>query len=340
MGWIRPRPNTSDIQAIKRTENISRRVVDMEHSSRRIIFICVLAFLSLSYQASGTHFESDAAEPNNKAVALKIAPGDLVSVTVFDAPELTQDVRVSSDGKVRLSLLGDLPVGGLTAQEASDKIADALREHQLLLRPEVSVLIKEYSSQGVSVLGEVQHPGVFTVLGPRTLLDVIALAGGLTKTADSEVTVQRRSKAGERVSIQLKSDNASSSLANDVQIYPGDMVVVPRAGVVYVLGEVAKPGGYVMQSDGKITLLQLVAQAGGTSKLASPNNSVWMRKEGNGYVSGKLSLSKISKGEEKDVELHPNDVIFVPNSKIKQTFSSMEGVISSIGSASIYAGVH
>src|SRR5208283_2270810 len=95
--------------------------------------------------------------------------------------------------KVGLALIGSTSVGGLTAQEAADKIAGELRDRKFLLHPQVNLLIKEYASQGVSVVGEVQHPGIYQVLGPRTLLDIISMAGGLTNAADTRVTVKRRS---------------------------------------------------------------------------------------------------------------------------------------------------
>ena len=272
--------------------------------------------------------------------AVTIAPGDLLGVSVFDVPELTQELRVSSDGKVHLALVGDMPVSGLTTEEAGQKIADALRDRRFVLQPQVNVLIKEFSSQGVSVVGEVQHPGVFRILGPRTLLDVVALAGGLTKVADTKITIQRRSGDGQKITARLKSDDAGSALASDVRVFPGDMVVVPRAGVVYVIGDVAKPGGYTMDSNGSMTLLQALAQAGGPTPTASSSKSVWLRKQDDGYTSDKLDLTKIARGEARDVELHANDVVFVPNSQLKRTFASIAGIVGSLGSATIYAGVH
>jgi polysaccharide biosynthesis/export protein len=277
---------------------------------------------------------------DDPAGALKIAAGDLVGVSVFDIPELTQELRVGSDGKIRLALIGDTAVAGLSTQEASQRIADRLRERHFVLQPQVNVLIKEFSTQGVSVVGEVQHPGVFRVLGPHTLLDIVALAGGLTKLADTAITVERRSNGHQKITARLKSDDAESALASDVEVFPGDLVLVPRAGVVYVLGDVARPGGYVMESNGAMTLLQALAQAGGPSATAAPNKSVWLRKKGESYATDRLDLTKISRGEAHDVKLQANDVIFVPNSRIKRTVASFAGILGSLGSATIYAGVH
>jgi len=118
------------------------------------------------------------------------------------------------------------------------------------------------------------------------------------------------------------------------------LILVPRAGIVYVLGDVNRPGGFVMQDSGKITLLQALAQAGGASKSASLSKSVLMRKNAEGYATTKLHVGKIEKGEDPDLELHANDILFIPNNRLKNAISGTQSVITSIGSASIYAIVH
>jgi len=273
-------------------------------------------------------------------VSLKIAPGDLLHITVFDVPEMTQEVRVGANGKAQLALIGDIALAGMTGQEAAETIARELRNKKLLLSPQVNVLVKEFASQGVSVTGEVQHPGIYQVLGSRTLLDLISMAGGLTNLADTRITVQRRGAAEEKVTVKLKTDDPEASLANNVQVYPGDLILVPRAGIVYVLGDVNRPGGFVMQDSGKITLLQVLAQAGGASRTASLNKAVLMRKNTQGYVSTKLQVGRIERGQDPDLELHANDILFVPNNRLKNVLSGTQGVASAIGSASIYAVVH
>src|SRR4029077_8542247 len=243
--------------------------------------LCVVLVL-VAVSSNVTHAEQasangEASSTNVMAVPVKIASSDLLEVTVFDVPEMTQQVRVGADGKAQLALIGDTALAGLTAQEASASIARELRERNFLLRPQVNVLVKEFVSQSVSVNGEVQHPGVYQVLGPRTLLDVVSMAGGLTNVADTRITVKHRGGTEQNITVKLTTDDAHASLANDVQIYPGDLVLVPRAGIVYVLGDVNRPGGFVMQDSGKITLLQALAQAGGTSRTASLSSAVLLR---------------------------------------------------------------
>jgi polysaccharide biosynthesis/export protein len=309
-------------------------------SMRRLLVLAVLcpaAGLAGAQEKPVAPAAQSQAEKAAVAVSVEIAPGDLLEISVFDVPELTQQVRVGADGKVQLALLGSTPVAGLTGQEAAEMIARQLREGNFLLRPQVNVLLKEFASQGVSVIGEVKNPGVYQVLGLRSLLDVISMAGGLTTVADTRITVKRRTGRKENVTVKLKNDDVQTSLANDVQIHPGDLILVPRAGIVYVLGDVNRPGGFVMQDNGAISLLQALAQAGGVSATGAAGRAVLLRKDVDGYASNKLHLGKIARGEDPDVELHANDVVFVPNSRLKNVINSTQGLAASIASASVYA---
>lgn len=305
----------------------------------------VLAWMYIAVSSPIAHAQQDSgnkhlASSKGIPVSLKISPGDLLHISVFDVPEMTQEVRVGADGKAQLALIGDIALAALTADEAEEAIARELRDRKLLLRPQVNVLVKEFASQGVSVMGEVQHPGIYQVLGPRTLLDLISMAGGLTNVADTRITVKRRSGAEEEVVAKLKTDDAETSLDSNVQIYPGDLIVVPRAGIVYVLGDVNRPGGFVMQDSGRITLLEALAQAGGGSKTASLSKAVLMRKNTQGYVTTKLHVDRIERGQDPDLELQTNDVLFVPSNRLKNVISGTQGIAGAIGSASIYAVVH
>src|ERR1051326_8946356 len=304
------------------------------------LVLALLAVSSPPARAQQSEVNGHGAPAKDVPVPLKIAAGDLLHITVFDVPEMTQDVRIGAQGEAQLALIGNIELAGLTGEEAAQAIARELRNRKLLLSPQVNVLIKEFASQGVSVIGEVQHPGVYQVLGSRSLLDLISMAGGLTNVADTRITVKRRRESEQTITVKLKTDDPNTSLNNNVQIYPGDLIVVPRAGIVYVLGDVNRPGGFVMQDSGKITLLQAVAQAGGASKSASLSKAVLMRKNAQGYATTKLHVGKIQKGEAPDLDLHSNDILFVPNNRLKNALSGTQSVLSSIGSASIYAVVH
>ena len=315
----------------------------MKQRTREVFVLFVLAVMLASAAFAAEQSAAPAAPPapppapsKMVAVPIPIAPGDLLEITVFDSPELTQQVRVGEDGQVQLNLIGNTQVGGLTSHQAADLIASELRDRHFVLHPQVNVMIKEYSSKGVSITGEVKTPGVYPVLGPRTVLDVLSLAGGVTSYADSKITIKHRSGTQETITYKLNNTDAQTSVANDVQIYPGDLVVVPRAGVVYVLGDVNRPGGFVMQDSGKITVLQALAQAGGTSSRAAANKALLLHKGDSGYVTERLQLDKIARGKVPDTELHANDIVFVPNSRMKNVMLGTRNIGQMAGSAALY----
>jgi polysaccharide export outer membrane protein len=281
-------------------------------------------------QQAQFHASEAAAQP------MLIAPGDLLDITVYDEPEMTQEVRVEEGGRVNLSLIGSTKLSGMTAQQAGEWIAGELTRRRFLLKAQVTVLVKEFATQGVSVTGEVSHPGVYPVLGTRTLLDVISLAGGLTSMADTRVTIKHRSGTDEQVTVKLKGDDAQSSLDQNLQVYPGDLIIVPRAGIVYVLGDVNRPGGFVMQDNGKITLLEALAQAGGANHTAALNSSLLLHKGGAGYATDKIRVADLVRGRVADREMKPNDILFVPGSHLRYFAENSQGIASAVVGASVY----
>ena len=222
--------------------------------------------------------EARSAAQTPAAVPTLISPGDLLDVSVFGEPDLGRQVRVAADGTADIIMVGNTHLAGMTALQAGDAIAQEFRARNLLLRPQVSVIIKESATQSVSVLGEVQHPGMYQITGTPTLLQVLSMAGGLTATADPKATVKHRNGQIESASLPLRETDTSFSIGDDPQVSPGDVIVIARAGVVYILGEVNRPGGFVMQNSGQITILELLSQAGGANRTASLDNSVLLRK--------------------------------------------------------------
>lgn len=277
---------------------------------------------------------------NNEATKLRIGPGDLLSITVFDAPELQQQVRVSDAGKAKLALLGEISLAGLTADEAANRIAEALQAKDLVLHPQVNVLIKEYGTQGVSVLGEVNKPGVYPVLAPRTLLDVLSEAGGLTKLASPEITIKRRNGQREIVTAQVN-NNPQETLASEVQVQPGDTVLVPRAGIIYILGDVGRPGGYVMQDNGAMSLLQLLALGGGVNRTAKSSHAVLLHKTPHGDEISELNVKRIMQGKENNRMLSAEDILFVPLSAWKSSLSTFNPstLATSAAGAAVYESI-
>ena len=268
---------------------------------------------------------------------LLIGPGDLVSVSVFDTPEMTQEARVSDAGTVRLQLIGDIKIGGETPAAAAKTIEDALISHQIMKSPQVNVRIKDYVTEDVSVLGQVKNPGPYQITTPQTVLRVIALAGGLSEDADRKITIERHNQAGEKVDYYL-ANNADQAVQTAVMVNPGDTVIVPRAPIVYILGDVGRPGGYaIATNDSKLTMLQLVAMAGSTNKTAKSNLKLIRRDADGQQKEIPVQLAAIQKGKQPDIALQQGDIVYVPFSWMKNTAMTASNIAASTSSAAIYA---
>ena len=263
--------------------------------------------------------------------ALVIGPGDELEITVYGAPDLSEHTRVSAGGSISIPLVGSVHVGGLTSSEAEGAIESQLRQNHILNDPQVSLFVKEYISSGISVAGEVAKPGFYSVLGPHRLLDVLEEAGGPTDRASNRVVVSHRGQQ-DSTTYTLSKDPAEMA-ANNVDLQPGDTVVVPRAGVVYVLGEVNKPGGYVMNSTGGVTVLQLVAVAGGTTRVASAGKTRLLRKTDTGFQEQQVDLKKLLRGHTKDVAVSNEDILYVPTSGVKRALDASALVAMAAGTA-------
>jgi len=312
-------------------------------SQRRVSVFAILSFAlacSCGAQETVAPDESRSGQATRPVdiARIRIGPGDLLHLSVFDVPELTQVVRVSDTGDATLMLLGSLHLDGLTAAEAQALIEDRLQKGNFILDPHVSVIIREYGTQGVSVLGEVRKPGVYQVLGTRNLLDIISEAGGTTPFAAPEATVKRRASQ-EQLTASLSNDPAQL-LAHDVELRPGDTVIIPKAGIVYVLGDVGRPGGYVMQNSGRISLLQAVAMAQGVNRTAARKHTRLIRKTASGVDETILDLKQILEGRAADPELQPEDIVYIPPSTAKSLLMrDMPALVQAATSAAVYQAV-
>jgi polysaccharide export outer membrane protein len=273
---------------------------------------------------------------NSARESLLIGPGDLLHVSFLREPELDQHVRVMDSGDVVLSLAGQISVQGLTPAAAALRIADRYRNGKFLLHPVVTVFVEEYATEMVTVLGQVQHPGNVHLDAPRTLIDVLAMVGGLTDIADRHIVIQRGGPRGERFHVFL-SNGADAALNANTLVRPGDTVLVPKAGIVYVLGDVAHPGGYVMQNDSGMTVLQAVALASGTSKTASEKHIRLVRNVDGITQSIVLPLREMERGRQPDVPLQANDILYVPFSLARNFSLGIADITAAAGSALIYA---
>lgn len=242
---------------------------------------------------------------------LRIGNGDLLTVKVYGAPEFDNDVRVSSTGEISLPMIGNLRVAGLSIQDAQSLVREKLVAGGFFSDPQVSVFAKEYSTQGVSVLGEVQKPGVYPLLGSRTLFDAISTAGGVTERAGNIVSITHRDHPDSPETVTFSKHAASDPKHGATRIFPGDTVVVSRAGLVYVVGDVKLPSGIIMDKT-DMTVLQALAMAQGANPTASLGSARLIRTSNDTRHEIPLDLKKILTAKAPDPKLQENDILFVP----------------------------
>ena len=273
--------------------------------------------VSLSWTQAAVADAQPAAARDQSAIA--IGPGDLLDITVFDVPELVLKVRVDISGCVSLAFLGDQKLAGMTVSEAQRLIARELVARQLVKDPQVSIFIEEFATQGITVYGEVNTPGIYPLMGPHRLYDAISAAGGLTLKSGRTVTVLHAGQRDHPDLVDLATESAAKNPLEhaNVPVYPGDTIIVSKAGMVYVLGEVNKPGAFLMEDNTSISVLKATAMAGGTTKLASLKGSMILRKSSGGTSQTRISLDKIYQGKASDLQLHAEDIVFIPLSNIK-----------------------
>ncbi|HVO69950.1 MAG TPA: polysaccharide biosynthesis/export family protein, partial [Aggregatilineaceae bacterium] len=244
----------------------------------------------------------------------RITAGDLLDVAVFDTPELSQKTRIDNDGNLELVVGGKVHIAGLTMSEADQAIEAHLREAQVLRNPHVSVNVAESSSETVTVLGEVKNPGNYPLWGEQRVSDAIALAGGATALASHTATLTHKDSSTSST-VDLSSSPQPGSGA-DTMLLPGDRIVVGRAGTIYVLGDVGKPGGFTLDDRTPVTVLQALALAQGMNRTAAFHGSL-IHQTPSGPQMQALELKKIIAEQAPDPVLHDGDIIYVPVNSAK-----------------------
>ncbi len=247
-----------------------------------------------------------------------IGPRDLLEIKVFELPELNQTVRVSEDGSITLPLLGNVQIGGLTKDGVERKLAELL-EAKYLKNARLSVFIKEYQSKRVAIIGAVEKPGMYELVGRQTLLQMISQAGGFKESASNEIFVLREGKNGmtASIAIDLEDLTVNGNQKLNIPLQANDVINVPvdRIINIYVFGQVRNPGALQVKMSKKITLLQAIAQAGGLAEGASKRGITIKRKDRSGKeIKMKVNLKDIIKGKRPDIELKEGDVVYVPES--------------------------
>lgn len=256
--------------------------------------------------------------PGQETGEYRIGPKDLVEIKVFEVPDLNLERRVNENGDVALPLLGDFKVGGLTAGEAAARL-EVMLTAKYVNRASVSVIIKDFANKPVSVLGAVMRPGALNISGRWDLLQAISAAGGVTASAGRKLYVLRR--AGNGLSDQLEIDTAElfqkSSPWWNVPIWPSDVVNIPTRVIVkiFCLGEVRQPGALEFDGDDRLSLLTVIARAGGLTDRAARSNIRVKRRGPDGKDQEfNADYRRIVSGKDEDPELKPDDIVIVKES--------------------------
>jgi polysaccharide export outer membrane protein len=237
---------------------------------------------------------------------MPLGSGDVVTVQVYGRPELNTTTYVADDGTIAVPLAGDIAVSGLSPTAASQKIATAYKNAQILRNPQVSMMVTQSHSQMVSVLGEVRAPGRFPIEARTTLLDLIAQAGGTTEQSGNQLYLVRANSSGEleRHPIDLRGLQDHRYSLKMVTVQGGDSVYVPPAEQFYIYGEVQQPNMYRLEPD--MTVLQAISRGGGLTKAGSSNRiEIKRRDQGGQLLTRKANLNE---------RVEADDVIYVKES--------------------------
>ena len=270
------------------------------------------------------------------ARAYVLGSDDAISVHVVDLAELNSKalgaIRIDHEGNIRLPLAGRIHAAGLTVEQLEHEIAGRLSG--IMNNPEVSVSVVEFRSHPVSVLGAVRNPGVYQVTGRKTLFEVLSLAGGLNQDASNTIKITRLASAGRLplstatsesggefyvAELNVKNVMEAKSPEENIDVLPNDVITVPKADLVYVVGAVRKSGGFPLLEKEQISVLQAVSLAEGLDRVAAAKNARILRQASPGAerTEMRVNVQEILDGRAKDVALQANDILFIPTSVAK-----------------------
>ncbi len=295
----------------------------------------------------------------------RLGPEDVLTITVLDLPEMTQTVRVDNDGTVTVKLLGKVKAAGLTTVELKRELEkDWGRKY--LEDPHVSIFIKQFHSTSVSVIGAVAKPGVYQLPGPRTLIEVIALAGGINMPGTAVGSMAGAAPAGRWIYVtrekgfpafkpvkgielvapnQVKVDSGllmySHNSALNIPVEPFDTITVSRAGIVYVVGDVQKSGGFTLEDVDSLTVLQAFSLAQGCASACSMKHALIIHNLPNGTRQlSYINLGKILKGKAADPILKANDMLVIRGNVAKGLgLSGMGTALATVSGLIIWRGI-
>jgi polysaccharide export outer membrane protein len=269
-----------------------------------------------------------------------IAPGDFLDISEFRTPEFHSMARVSPQGTVNLPMVKDVAIGGMDEQAAAHAIEAALIAKGILLHPQVSVLVTAYAGQDVSVLGEVARPGVYPYTLHHRLLDLISAASGLAPSAGRLVNVFHRGDPQTPHPVVLDPSGTDTGSDHNPELTPGDTVQVSRAGLVYVIGDVVRPGGFPVDPAQGLTVVQALSLAWGPSQNAASGKALLIREQRGGRTLTTLNLKRMIHGQEPDQPVYDRDILFVPDSTARNLWNrTVESAIQSAVGITIYSAL-
>ena len=282
-----------------------------------------------------------------------LGPDDQITVRALEVEEIDgKTARVDLQGYIDLPLIGKIRAAGLSVDAVETELSNRLRKY--VRDPQVSVTVSEYHSQPVSVLGAVNTPGVYNLTGPSTLEQVLSRAGGLRSDAGNTISITRRQASGPIPLTSAKSDttgefstaqvNVKSLLEarnpqDNITVMPTDIISVPRSELIYVVGAVHKPGGFVLNERESMTVLQALSMSEGLERTSAAKSAKIIRSSASSQRNEiPVNLSSILSGKSPDVPLLANDILFVPNSAGKSAaLRALEAALQAGTFASGYA---
>jgi polysaccharide export outer membrane protein len=260
----------------------------------------------------------------------RIGPEDLLEIEAYNVEDLKKTLRVNSQGDIGLPLVGIIDAKGKTASELEKEIAEKLNKY--VWEPVVNVFIREYRSQRISVVGAVNNPQIYAVTGQRYLIDMLMTAGGLKEEAGNVCYIIRPSQMNstnsraETLVIDLNELLVNGNVVLNVAVFTGDVINVPRGGVIFVDGAVKNPGAFNIK--GKTTFIQAITMAQGLNSDAQLGDIRIFRDNGKGERDViTVDYEAVRKGDNPDILLAENDIIIVPQSQVKNFFNGFIGTI-------------
>ena len=330
---------------ISKNNTEMRTTLNYRRLKREASLMVCIACAAVCVRAAGDTAESKPAAISDSAVSnYVLGADDEILIRALHADEISEKpFRIDSSGYVRIPIIGRVRAAGLTVEQLERELSSRLSPY--IREPEVTVRVTEFKSQPVSVLGAVKNPGVYHLQGSKTLIETLSAAGGLEPDAGGTINITRRSECGAVPLGNARPDPSGRFTIGEVKVKPlmdakdpnnnltvcsNDVITVPRARLVYVIGEVHKPGGFALRDQETVSVLQALSMSEGLLHTAGPQKARILRAQSGQTQRQEIpvNLNHVLDGKAEDVMLRPDDILFVPNSKPKT--AALRGVDAAV----------